>query len=1157
LYFFACSKRLLTVAAFTSTLFLIIRIILINMFVLIFHFCMLTCVLPHPQEINRYSVGEFSALDNKIQNETALQLPDDLPDSLQKFADDVQNNILNHLKFDDSEGEMPVFNQSTSSWNNTAEDAIHSVNDVLNGLKDVIGIIDDTQKIFRENRIPLFNNSAKLSTKNLENIMKMINATTSSFFDVKLLLLVIMVAMVGLIFYFSLVKRKFFSIVKHFGRRKSPRRKNIRYSKLNDEDLEDAADWWPNKPDYNVQLYVEVNFSVIFNFVDMDFQKLMYKAMKNREQSANRIKQLKEVQEKVKQKEKRDVESIRRCAEARLAQEKHEAERRLMEERRQLDARRRELDRQMAALNANQRKVPVKPVKNIVRNSDAQRSQQYEKALALMGRQNTGNQRNHNKTASNGHGKFTSDEHCRKSKTSLNSKEFLSAASSSSISAFQKKEITSSLSGNNSNRSGIMLKKDLNSKAKAENQRLNRTPIDFKSLMETAAMNKKLPVQSSHKELPSLRPEKRKDLKFNSQSNARLAVRDSQAGVSTGRNLPNSANVATSSSVKLRDAARLRASVVDTAKRKGSVNGQQLKVVSKNGRGAAVDASRVEHLKRQCLMTAQRQTSARLREVELRRELLRRKQQMFDYLSSESFDDEEEEEDSDLEDFIDDSPMDDAEDYSKEIRRMFKYDPTKYKHLDKLDDRRMEASYADICREEAHSARMGLLEDLEELPSQYNIMEQMNLIDLIENVGQVVHICDFLAAEMLLKGFREENSFVTNSDDNFRSVLDNLQKLISAEKNYLSLAYIRDLKVKEAEDGPDALYGSVQAELMHIAEQAVEVSVEEEIVDLVGESSALLILQQMCLYAIGRLRLMEYYRNLLCIRTGEMERLKAITSNIELAVDVYCNSLPRPFLLGSLLNNLIDENEILYRLLLCQRCLSEANFKTSFDYISEGFERLCKFDGYTSETPISYEVFLPSSTEQRKAYELECPLYVWYNSFFDFLITKFTLYFHETIRKQTISRVVQQCLKREPFMHVDRIWSFCDINETNFFLFIDSRKLTYGQWTDTFLTDNFTTQQLHYFAILFTTEEKEDSIVPPELALQLINNEVQFESLDYLLTLTILNEFYFIRRIEGSIYCALAMKSKDDEESALTFLDDLCKRLRCDDVFASLQVPIS
>ncbi|KRY27453.1 Protein SPT2 -like protein, partial [Trichinella spiralis] len=1130
---------LLTVAAFTSTLFSIIRIILINMFVLCFYFCMLICVLPYPQEINNYAVGEFPVLDNKIRNESAVEFPTDLPDSLQKFADDVQNNILNDLKFDDSESEMPIFNESTSPRNTTAEDPIHSVNDVLNSLKDVIGIIDDTQKIFRKTRLPMFNNSKKHCAYK-KHIMKMINSSASSFFDVKLVLLVTLVAMVGLIFYFSLVKRKVFSVVKHFGWKKSSRRLNIRYSKLNNEDLEDSADWWPNKPDYNFQLYVQVNFSVIFNFVDMDFQKLMYKAMKNREQSANRIKQLKEVEERVKQKEKRDVESIRRFAEARLVEEKHEAERRLMEERRQLDARRRELDRQMAALNANQKKVPVKPVKNIVRNSDAQRSQQYEKALALMGRQNTGNSRNHNKTVSNGHGKFISDEHCRKSKTVLNSKEFLSATSSSSSSAFQKKEITSSLSGNNSNRSAVMLKKDLNSKAKAQNHRLNRTPIDFKSLMETAAMNKKLPVQSSHKELPSLRPEKRKDLKLNSQSNPRL-VRDSRAVVSTGRNLPNPANVATSSSAKLKDATRLRATV-DNANRKGSVNGQQLNVLSKNGRGG-VDAARMEHLRRQRLMNAQRQTSARLREVELRRELLRRKQQMFDYLSSESFDDEDEE-DSDLDGFIDDSPIDDAEDYSKEIRRMFKYDPTKYKHLDKMDDRRMEASYADICREEAHSARMGLLEDLED---QYNMMEQMNVIDLIEHVGQVVHVCDFLAAEMLLKGFKEENNFVTNTDDNFRSVLDNLEKLISAEKNYLSLAYIRDLKVKEAEDGPDALYGCVQAELMHIAEQAVEVSIEEQLVDLIGESSALLILQQMC-----------FYRNLLCIGTGEMKRLKAITNNIELAVDVYYKTLPRPFLLGSLLNNLVDENEILYRLLLCQQCLSEANFKASFDYISEGYERLCKFDGYTSETPISDEVFLPSSTEQRKAYELECPLYIWYNSFFDFLITKFALYFHETLRKHETARVVQQCLKREPFMHVDRISSFCDINEANIFLFIDSRKLTYGQWTDAFLTDNFQTQQLHYFSILFTTEKKEDSTVPPELALQLINNEVQFESLDYLLTLTILNEFYVIRRIEGSIYCALAMKAKDEEEekSALAFLDDLCKRLRCDDVFASLQVPI-
>ncbi|OUC44531.1 hypothetical protein D917_09032 [Trichinella nativa] len=116
------------------------------MFVLCFYFCMLICVLPYPQEI-----GEFPVLDDKIRNESAVEFPTDLPDSLQKFADDVQNNILNDLKFDDSESEMPVFNESTSPTNTvrlsthplanlfldvfifqTAEDAIHSVNNVLN-----------------------------------------------------------------------------------------------------------------------------------------------------------------------------------------------------------------------------------------------------------------------------------------------------------------------------------------------------------------------------------------------------------------------------------------------------------------------------------------------------------------------------------------------------------------------------------------------------------------------------------------------------------------------------------------------------------------------------------------------------------------------------------------------------------------------------------------------------------------------------------------------------------------------------------------------------------------------------------------------------------------------------------------------------------------
>jgi hypothetical protein len=68
-------------------------------------------------------------------------------------------------------------------------------------------------------------------------------------------------------------------------------------------------------------------------------------------------------------------------------------------------------------------------------------------------------------------------------------------------------------------------------------------------------------------------------------------------------------------------------------------------------------------------------------------------------------DDEDEEYDSEMDDFIDDDDDDGNQkangknkNYSKEIRKIFKYNPDRYKNDD--DDPNMEASYHDIMREE-------------------------------------------------------------------------------------------------------------------------------------------------------------------------------------------------------------------------------------------------------------------------------------------------------------------------------------------------------------------------------------------------------------------------------------------------------------------------
>ncbi|XP_013775976.1 protein SPT2 homolog [Limulus polyphemus] len=75
---------------------------------------------------------------------------------------------------------------------------------------------------------------------------------------------------------------------------------------------------------------------------------------------------------------------------------------------------------------------------------------------------------------------------------------------------------------------------------------------------------------------------------------------------------------------------------------------------------------------------------------------------------------ESDDEDQDLSDFIDDDPQEDEGDYSSIIRKMFGYNKQKYAHMDDDDDD-MEASYVDIMKEEKRSAKIGMMEDLEDI----------------------------------------------------------------------------------------------------------------------------------------------------------------------------------------------------------------------------------------------------------------------------------------------------------------------------------------------------------------------------------------------------------------------------------------------------------
>ncbi|KAI4503504.1 hypothetical protein M0802_001726 [Mischocyttarus mexicanus] len=78
--------------------------------------------------------------------------------------------------------------------------------------------------------------------------------------------------------------------------------------------------------------------------------------------------------------------------------------------------------------------------------------------------------------------------------------------------------------------------------------------------------------------------------------------------------------------------------------------------------------------------------------------------------------DDDEEYDSELDDFIDDGPEEQEQDYSKYISEIFGYNRNNYKYMDDDDDTAvMESNFEEQLKEEIKSSRIGLLEDLEDI----------------------------------------------------------------------------------------------------------------------------------------------------------------------------------------------------------------------------------------------------------------------------------------------------------------------------------------------------------------------------------------------------------------------------------------------------------
>lgn len=81
--------------------------------------------------------------------------------------------------------------------------------------------------------------------------------------------------------------------------------------------------------------------------------------------------------------------------------------------------------------------------------------------------------------------------------------------------------------------------------------------------------------------------------------------------------------------------------------------------------------------------------------------------------------------DAEMDDFIDDGPLEDDFNYSQHIKEIFGYDRARYQYEpDDGNDGAMESSFAQMMREEAISTKIGILEDLEDIRREQLELEQ-------------------------------------------------------------------------------------------------------------------------------------------------------------------------------------------------------------------------------------------------------------------------------------------------------------------------------------------------------------------------------------------------------------------------------------------------
>jgi len=268
-------------------------------------------------------------------------------------------------------------------------------------------------------------------------------------------------------------------------------------------------------------------------------------------------------------------------------------------------------------------------------------------------------------------------------------------------------------------------------------------------------------------------------------------------------------------------------------------------------------------------------------------------------------------------------------------------------------------------------------------------------------------------------------------------------------------------------------------------------------------------------------------------------------------------------LISGIVANLISECEILSNLLKCQAKLATLtviepllNLKNA----QSGLKLLSRSS--TSSDPDSPHGSNWFSFAASTKPPILPALFSWHKRYYDSLLSKFSLYFHDLLIKQTTPQEMRNQLSKAPENYMQRVATFHRKQDAGHVcLILNADGLTHFQWQGYHHPDHKIEplKGLESYPVIFSFpsgQERPPNLLPSTV---MIMNEQNAKLSSFDGTASVYDDTkdvsYFVCRVEAQFYLLVTFKGRKSERDShvSAFMHELCVDLRCVKVFAALK----